>query len=88
MKQPTTTESALLSYLRDHHPDCATVEVETDLIASGQLDSLVVLDLVHGVESQFGIRMSPREVSPQNMRSISQLASFVDQRLSSNQEAA
>lgn len=88
MSNQTNTEAILLGYLRVHHPNCAQVTAATDIVSSGQLDSLVVLDLVCCVEMQFGIQMLPQDVSPQNMRSIAHLARFIEARTQTRNRAA
>ena len=70
-------ERLLIAYLHQHHLLSGAVDSDTDLIESGQLDSLVVMDLVGFVASTFGIQMSPREISPENLRSVQRLAQFV-----------
>ena len=46
MNDVRTIERVLLAYVHEHHLLPAPVDGETDLIESGQLDSLVVMDLV------------------------------------------
>jgi acyl carrier protein len=77
MSDVHTIERMLVAYLHQHHLLGAAVDCETDLIESGQLDSLVVMDLVGFVASTFGIRMSPQEITPENLRSVQRLAQFV-----------
>jgi len=88
MNDDRTIERMLVQYLRDHHLVRAPVDRETDLIESGQLDSLVVMDLVCFVASRFGIEMSPREISPDNLRSVERLARFVAENARRSGEAA
>jgi acyl carrier protein len=70
-------ERMLVQYLQDHHLVGGPIDGQTDLIESGQLDSMVVMDLVGFVASSFGIEMSPGEISPDNLRSVARLARFV-----------
>jgi acyl carrier protein len=77
MAEDRTIERVLIQYLQDHHLVRDPIDRETDLIDSGQLDSLLVMDLVGFVASSFGIQMSPREISPDNLRSVERLARFV-----------
>jgi acyl carrier protein len=80
MSDERAIESMLLHHLQGHHLIGDSVDRETDLIESGQLDSLVVMDLVHFVGSQFGIEMSPQEISPHNMRSVQRLAQYITEK--------
>lgn len=88
MNDVRTIERVLLAYVHEHHLLPAPVDGETDLIESGQLDSLVVMDLVGFVASTFGMEMSPREISPDNLRSVQRLARFVAARSRASGEAA
>ena len=64
-------------FLRATHVSDPLFTVETDLIAAGHLDSLVVMDVVCFLEARYGIQMQPQDVNPDNLRSASRLASFV-----------
>ncbi len=77
MTEIGVAEEALLAYLHEHHAVNGPYDAETDLIDSGQLDSLVVIDLVRFLASSFGIEMAPHEVSPSHFRSVRRLAEFV-----------
>ena len=77
MSDDCTIERMLVQYLQEHHLVRGPVDRQTDLIESGQLDSMIVLDLVGFVASSFGIEMAPREISPDNLRSVERLARFV-----------
>ena len=88
MSDVSTIERMLVQYLQDHHLVNAPVDRETDLIESGQLDSMLVMDLVAFVASSFGIEMSPREISPDNLRSIQRLAQFVTEKSRLSDKAA
>ena len=88
MSDDRTTESMLLHYLQEHHWGGGSVDCETDLIESGQLDSLVVMDLVYFVGSRFGIEMSPQEISPHNLRTVQRLAQFITEKSRPGRKAA
>jgi len=77
MSDDRTIEQRLLQYLHEHHLVRGPIDCQTDLIQSGQLDSLVVMDVVGFVASNFRIEMSPHEISPDNLRSVERLARFV-----------
>jgi acyl carrier protein len=77
MNDHNEIESALLAYLQDFHSSCAAVDRETDLLESGWMDSIVVLDLVCFLESRFAVVVAAREVSPENLRSVRCMAHYV-----------
>lgn len=58
------------------------VRDEHDLLQSGVLDSLGVLDLVAFVEQQFGIQVSDEELLPENFQTIQALTAFVQRKSS------
>lgn len=50
---------------------------DDDLLQSGILDSVGVLDLVTRLEETFGLQILDEELVPENFRSIATLAAFV-----------
>jgi len=69
----------------------AHVEVpsaDTDLMESGLLDSLTLVELMSSLEEQFGINISFAEVEIDNFRSASRIAEFVNRRRNLQQLAA
>jgi acyl carrier protein len=48
-----------------------------DLLQTGIVDSLGVLDLVAFLEKEFGLTISDDELTPENFSSIEQIATFV-----------
>lgn len=48
-----------------------------DLIATGVVDSLGIMDLVGFIESAFAIRVADADLLPENLSSIAAIASFV-----------
>jgi acyl carrier protein len=53
---------------------------DTDLMESGLLDSLMLVELMSSLEEQFGINISFDEVEIDNFRSARRIAEFVNQR--------
>jgi len=53
------------------------VTLQDDLLGSGILDSLGILDLVAFVEQNFGIVLRDEELVPENFQSIERLTVFV-----------
>jgi len=60
---------------------------DTDLMESGLLDSLMLVELMSSLEEQFGVRISFDEIEIDNFRSARRIAEFVNQR-SRHQEMA
>jgi len=50
---------------------------DTDLLATGLLDSLGFVDLLLELERRFGIRVTMETVEPENFRSVANIAEFV-----------
>ncbi|MCI0664375.1 MAG: acyl carrier protein [Acidobacteria bacterium] len=52
--------------------------LEADLLESGLLDSLTLVELMSSLEEQFGIRISFDEIEIENFRSVKNIAEFVN----------
>jgi acyl carrier protein len=50
---------------------------ETDLLVSGLLDSLALVELLLHLEHEFGILISPDELEPNHFRSLNSIAEFI-----------
>jgi acyl carrier protein len=75
-----TIEDDLLRWYRNRIRTREEITTETDLLDSGYLDSLLLMELVVTLEEQFGIYVDSDEVSPQNFRSVRSLTNFVADR--------
>jgi acyl carrier protein len=80
-----------VSYDRIIHMLSEKIHVEapsadTDLMESGLLDSLTLVELMSSLEEQFGIHISFDELEIDNFRSARRITEFVNQR-SKPQEA-
>ncbi|MGA8002942.1 MAG: phosphopantetheine-binding protein, partial [Pseudolabrys sp.] len=53
------------------------VTLRTDLLESGLLDSLLLMDLIFHIEEMYGIRFDSDHVNPSNFRTITDIVSFV-----------
>jgi acyl carrier protein len=51
--------------------------VEADLVETGILDSLTLIDLLLSLEQDFGVKISLEEVAIDNFRSIGSITQFV-----------
>ncbi len=54
--------------------------VDMDLVGTGILDSLALVELLAQLEETFGITISPDDLELENFRSIASIAEFVTQR--------
>ena len=59
------------------------ITFQDNLLESGILDSLGILDLVAFVEQNFGIVLSDEELVPENFQSIERLTVFVESKVTS-----
>lgn len=50
---------------------------DTSLIVSGYVDSTGMLEVIGFLESEYGIRISDQESTPENLESIGRIASFI-----------
>ncbi len=55
-----------------------------ELLESGMVDSLGVLDLVHFLEQEFSITVVDDELIPENFRTVEKIAAFVKSRTAPN----
>lgn len=78
MKQ--TIANSIVTFLRQH-TGIESLDAESDLFDLGVLESLLVIDLVCHVETRFRVSLGVRDLTPENLRTISALASTVARRL-------
>lgn len=73
------TQELLVYILKEHLPGEApeSLRPDDDLIGSGILDSLAMINLVTHLEKHYGIVVGAEEMSPDNFGSVSALARFV-----------
>lgn len=60
----------------------AKVTPQTDLLESGLLDSLLLVDLIFHLEELYGMRFESDHIDPANFHNISAIVDLVAQRLS------
>lgn len=70
-------QQQLIDYLNQHADVYEEFDATTDLIDQGILDSLLVTDLVLFTQNQFGIELTARDISPENLSSIERMADLV-----------
>lgn len=77
---PSGIAAELSDYLnRDPRVD-GSIGPDTELVESGRIDSLAILDLVVFVEERFGVSLTADDLTPQNLASVAALASLVASR--------
>jgi acyl carrier protein len=55
----------------------ANITSQTDLLESGLLDSLLLMDLIFHIEEHYGLRFDSDQVNPANFRTIMDIVNFV-----------
>jgi acyl carrier protein len=53
--------------------------VDTDLMETGLLDSLVFVELLNQIEKEFGIELAMDQLEVETFRTISGIVQFIDQ---------
>ncbi len=57
--------------------DPAELGDDTLLVTNGYVDSTGMLEIISFLESEFGIRITDQETTPENLESISRITAFV-----------
>jgi acyl carrier protein len=70
-------EADLVQFVQSRGSRHADVTSQTDLLESGLLDSLLLMDLIFHVEEVCGIRFDSDQVNPSNFRTIVDIVNFV-----------
>ena len=70
-------EADLVHFVRSRGPRHAEVTSLTDLLESGLLDSLLLMDLIFYIEEAYSIRFDSDHVNPSNFRTIGDIVKFV-----------
>lgn len=75
-----TTDGALDDRIRRLFSEVLSIEVEsadTDLIGGGLLDSLVLVELLTGLEEEFQIDVMAAQFETEDLRTVRSIALFV-----------
>lgn len=69
-------ETDILQFVRSR---CARADVtaQTDMLDTGLLDSLLLVDLIFRIEERYGVRFESEHVSPANFRTVAQIVDLV-----------
>ena len=81
-------QQQLIEYLDQHADVYEEFDATTDLIEQDILDSLLVTDLVLFMQNRFGIEMTARDISPENLSSIDRMAQLVREKQQKARRAA
>ena len=77
MSPANSVEENLVGFIQERGPQFADVTVDTDLLESGLLDSLLLVDLIFFIEERYGLRVDAEFVAPATFRTLAGLANFV-----------
>jgi acyl carrier protein len=72
----------LVRFVQSRGQDHAHVTPQTDLLETGLLDSLMLVDLIFHLEELYGIRFESDHIDPVNFHNIAVIVDLVDNRLS------
>lgn len=86
--EPHAIEQQLLAYLRGHADVSEDFDATTDLIEYGVLDSLLVTDLVLHIQTKYGIALTARDISPENLGSVERMGDLIRERQDKHRRAA
>ncbi len=78
--------SELLQYITGNFAatNNIAVDAETSLFQDQVLDSLNLVELITFVETRFGIKVAPSEVSIDNLDTVSRIAGLIERKLVTN----
>jgi acyl carrier protein len=80
---PMSIEATIERHITEtllHGSERRRIGWDEDLIASGLLDSVAVLQLIYFVEEQLGVPVQGSEMIPDNFRTINLTRSFVERK--------
>jgi acyl carrier protein len=63
------------------------IELDHDLIGTGFLDSLAVMQLILFIEERFNVKVADGEVLPDNFRTMARIVEFVENKQRAPQTA-
>jgi len=67
-----------IAIIFSEHLNIEAPMAETDLVATGVLDSLALIELLLRLEQSFGVQISVDDLELDNFRSIDSIARFVE----------
>jgi acyl carrier protein len=70
-------EDDLMHFVRSRSPRHAAASPLMDLLESGLLDSLLLVDLIFHIEESYGVRFDGDQVNPSNFRTVEDIVGVV-----------
>lgn len=70
-------EDDLMHFVRSRSPRHAAASPRMDLLESGLLDSLLLVDLIFHIEETYGVRFDSDQVNPSNFRTVEDIVAVV-----------
>ena len=70
-------EDDLMHFVQSRSVRHATANPQTDLLESGLLDSLLLVDLIFHIEELYGVRFDSDQVNPSNFRTVEDIVGVV-----------
>jgi len=80
-----TLERDLRAYLNDNFvlsPDVQSLAGDASLTRSGIIDSVGVVELIHFLETHFGVELADEELVPENIDTIDNIVRYLGTKLS------
>ncbi|MEG0071065.1 MAG: D-alanine--poly(phosphoribitol) ligase subunit DltC [Raoultibacter sp.] len=82
MVDTVQVESALLNLLSDVCEDeVVRTQRDTDLFEAGLLDSMAAIEVLVGIEEEFGVVIAPTAVPREEMNTVNKIIAQVEMRL-------
>jgi len=78
--ETTGVADDIVAFLKGRFPMLAgqSIGSDTELLTSGAIDSLGILDLVTFLAERFGVELSDEDFDPANFETFGQLVGFVE----------
>jgi acyl carrier protein len=73
-----SVEVRVRQFIQDnfHVADAEAMSDDASLVTSGVVDSTGMLEIIGFLETEFGIRISDQETTPENLETIGRIATF------------
>lgn len=75
----TGIEASVLAFVREQRPDL-TIELDTELLEAGLLDSIALIKSIQFLEASFGITIPDSDIDPSMFATPRSIAAYVAQR--------
>jgi acyl carrier protein len=72
-----SAETELLAFMHGRGQRLINVTADTDLLESGLLDSLLLIDLILHVEETYGVQFGSDDVDPANFRTVAAMVNLL-----------